>query len=58
MLELFVCSNSFVNNGRFSIASTIDAMGAEDACQVRKGRAPHVLAVLNSCVLALLIPVA
>jgi len=26
---------------------------AEDACQVRKGAAPHVLAVLNSFVLAL-----
>ena len=26
----------------------------EDACQVRKGSAPHVLAVLNSFVLALL----
>ena len=26
----------------------------EDACQVRKGEAPRVLAVLNSCLLALL----
>ena len=30
-----------------------DVALAEDACQVRKGRAPHALAVLNSCVLAL-----
>jgi hypothetical protein len=30
-----------------------DGALAEDACQVRKGPAPHVLAVLNSCVLAL-----
>jgi predicted transposase YbfD/YdcC len=31
-----------------------DGALAEDACQVRKGAAPHVLAVLNSFVLALL----
>jgi hypothetical protein len=30
-----------------------DGALAEDACQVRKGAAPHVLAVLNSFVLAL-----
>ena len=30
-----------------------DGALAEDACQVRKGSAPHVLAVLNSFVLAL-----
>jgi hypothetical protein len=30
-----------------------DVTLAEDACQVRKGTAPHVLAVLNSFVLAL-----
>ena len=30
-----------------------DVTLAEDACQVRKGAAPHVLAVLNSFVLAL-----
>ena len=30
-----------------------DVALAEDACQVRKGRAPHALAVFNSFVLAL-----
>jgi hypothetical protein len=30
-----------------------DGALAEDACQVRKGSAPHILAVLNSFVLAL-----
>lgn len=30
-----------------------DVTLAEDACQVRKGSAPHALAVLHSCVLAL-----
>lgn len=30
-----------------------DVTLAEDACQVRKGSAPHLLAVLNSFVLAL-----
>ena len=30
-----------------------DGALAEDACQVRKGSAPHVLAILNSFVLAL-----
>jgi predicted transposase YbfD/YdcC len=30
-----------------------DGALAEDACQVRKGSTPHVLAVLNSFVLAL-----
>jgi predicted transposase YbfD/YdcC len=46
-----------LNRERWSIANRLhhrrDVTLQEDACQVRKGSAPHVLAVLNSCVLAL-----
>jgi predicted transposase YbfD/YdcC len=46
-----------LNRGHWSIENRLhyrrDGALGEDACQVRKGAAPHVLAVLNSFVLAL-----
>ena len=46
-----------LNRAHWSIENRLhyrrDGALAEDACQVRKGAAPHVLAVLNSFVLAL-----
>lgn len=46
-----------LNRGHWSIENRLhyrrDGALGEDACQVRKGSAPHVLAVLNSFVLAL-----
>jgi predicted transposase YbfD/YdcC len=46
-----------LNRGHWSIENCLhyrrDGALAEDACQVRKGSAPHALAVLNSFVLAL-----
>jgi len=46
-----------LNRGYWSIENRLhyrrDGALGEDACQVRKGSAPHVLAVLNSFVLAL-----
>ena len=44
-----------MNNGRIEnkLHYRRDVALAEDACQVRKGTAPHALAVFNSFILAL-----